>query len=70
MADDADRAADREQAARDDALADVRRSPSLVPAGFCHYCNAPVPPSHLFCDADCRADHDYMTERRKAQGQL
>jgi len=60
--DNADRA-DREDIAREQAIAAVRRrSKELAPIGFCYYCSEPVPAGSRFCDADCRDEHE--TEQR------
>lgn len=64
--DDADRADKVINNTVADGLSAIRRSPSLVPAGFCHFCGEAVQPSHLFCDTDCRDDYDHMQARRKA----
>ncbi|MDN2678480.1 hypothetical protein [Janthinobacterium sp. SUN033] len=32
--------------------------PALVAQGCCHYCDEPLAPALLFCDADCRDDYD------------
>lgn len=68
MADDVDRAGEREQNMRDDALAEVRRKPSLICVGFCHSCGEAVAPGHLFCDKDCRDDHEAQEAARKRNG--
>ncbi|MDO8052040.1 hypothetical protein O3301_26570 [Janthinobacterium sp. SUN211] len=39
-------------------LAALRRRPALVVHGCCHYCDEPLAPALLFCDADCRDDYD------------
>lgn len=66
--DDADRAEERIENTIADALAEVRRKPSLLAVGFCHYCGEAVAPSHLFCDKDCASDWDYEQARKKANG--
>jgi len=68
MSDDADRATDLIENRLQDALAEVRRQPSLVPCGACFYCGDPIPQHHLFCSSECSVDHRHMTERRKANG--
>jgi len=61
--DDADYASDREDIAREQAIAAVRRRKNeLPPIGFCYYCSEPVPAGSRFCDASCRDDHE--TEQR------
>lgn len=66
--DDADRADARIENVVDDALAEARRKPRLIAAGFCHYCAETVQPGHLFCDKECASDYDYEQARRKANG--
>ena len=66
--DDADRADSRIENALSDALAEVRRKPSLIAVGFCHSCGEGVQPGHLFCDKDCRDDYDHEQTRRKTNG--
>ena len=61
--DDADYASDREDIAREQAIAAVRRrSKELAPIGFCYYCSEPVPAGSRFCNSECRDDHE--TEQR------
>lgn len=69
MADDADRADERIENTVADALAEIRRQPSLIPVGFCYNCGDPIPAHHLFCSGDCSVDHRHREERRKANGQ-
>lgn len=46
------------------ALARARAAIQKLPAcGLCHNCQASVPPGHLYCDADCRDDHQHRTKR-------
>lgn len=68
MADDADRADERIANVVSDALAEARRKPRLIAAGFCHYCGEQVQAGHLFCDKECAGDWEYEQERRKANG--
>jgi hypothetical protein len=37
----------------------------LKATGYCHYCEAVVPPDHKFCDAFCAKDWAWEQERRK-----
>lgn len=61
--DDLDRASELEQKQRDAALAGVRaRSATLPPTGACYNCGEPLAGSRVFCDAECRDDHE--TRRR------
>ena len=70
MADDADRAEETIENRLSDALAEVRRAPSLVPCEACHYCGNPLTQAgHLFCDVDCRSDYQAMQDARKRNGQ-
>lgn len=66
--DDADRADKRITDAVDDALAEVRRKPSLIPTGCCYYCSELVPAHHLYCSGECATDHQHLMERNKANG--
>ena len=66
--DNADRA-DREDIAREQAIAAVRRrSKELAPIGFCYYCSEPVPAGSRFCDADCMMDFQDEEDARKRNG--
>ena len=79
MPDDIDRAQDREQQMRADALAEqAHRSQQmrLIPCGACLYCGDPVRPGVLFCepldhhrpDESCRADFEREQAARKRNG--
>jgi len=61
VSDEADRAQVAEEIARMAAL--KRRKATLLPVGRCHNCDEPIR-SGLFCDADCREDHE-KRERMK-----
>ena len=39
----------------------------LTPKGYCHNCDEPFPgdAEKLFCDADCREDHERITANRR-----
>ena len=39
-----------------------RRMPELPRTGLCHNCDAPV--EHLFCDSECREDHEKRVRHR------
>ena len=42
---------------------------SVLPAiGECHNCAASVPPGALFCDTDCRDDHERYIAARRREG--
>ena len=66
MADLYDQASDREE--QDRALALKVRMPTLKPCGACHYCGESVRGSLLFCNADCRDDHEAAEAARKRNG--
>lgn len=68
MSDDADRADQHIEEILADALAEVRRKPSLIQTGCCYYCSEPVPAHHLYCSSDCATDHQHLMERNKANG--
>ena len=60
MADDIDRAQDREQLDRDLAIAAAKRSAAstLLPAcGQCYNCQSNVPAGLRYCDKPCADDH-------------
>lgn len=62
MADEIDRAQEREQIDRDLAIAAAVVSAHVLPAcGECYNCQSAVSGALRFCDADCRSDW----ERRK-----
>lgn len=66
--DDADRAEQREQIKRDEALA--FRYPVLLPVGICYNCADSVGSSALFCSVDCAQDHEYRMRLHKQNGIL
>ena len=66
MSDIADDAERREAQHRADAL--KVRKPMLTPCGACHYCGESVRGSLLFCNADCRDDHEAMEAARRRNG--
>lgn len=46
------------------AIAKARAAkPQITPDGRCHNCQALVAPGHLYCDTDCRDDHEHRTRR-------
>jgi len=58
--DEIDRAQEREQMDRANAIAATLRSAAstLLPAcGACYNCQSSVPPGLRFCDKDCADDH-------------
>lgn len=71
MADDADRAQERIENTVAHALHNARIAPSLIPAGFCHYCGESVGHGMIFCNTrenDCARDWDHEQARKKANG--
>jgi hypothetical protein len=61
MADDFDRAQEREAKYREDALkaqAESAKHSKLMPCHVCHNCDAIIGDG-LFCDRDCRDDYDH-----------
>lgn len=71
MADDCDRAEERQEEVLADALAEVRRKPSLVACGRCYYCGEEVHTGKLFCDAtenECAKDYEYEQRLKKMAG--
>ena len=65
MADDIDRAQEREQIDRDAAInAAAHTEPVLLACGQCYNCQSSVPEGVRFCDADCRTDWD---DRKNAE---
>jgi len=71
MADIADRADTQIENTVADALREARRAPSLIAAGFCHYCGEAVANGMLFCDTqenECAKDWHHEQARKKANG--
>lgn len=65
--DDIDRAQAREEMDRELAITNARCA--VLPAiGECHNCGAGVPDGALFCDADCRDDHERYVSARRREG--
>ena len=56
MADDADRAADQNERELQAVLG--RRRPTEKRTGFCVWCRNRIDAAAIYCDADCRADHE------------
>ena len=57
-----DRAQEREEELRSDALREVKLVPTLKPCGVCYNCGEPIT-SGEFCDADCRDDYERLQKR-------
>lgn len=55
-----------EQRFRDAALA--VRKPTLLACGQCHYCAEPLRCGLLFCDLECRDDHEREQDARRRNG--
>lgn len=69
MADDADRAEELIENRMADALAAVRRKPSLVACGRCYNCGEAVAPRYLFCEGgECAADWELAQAARLRNG--
>jgi len=67
--DDADRAADREDIAREAAVAAIRRRIEAMPSlGYCYYCGEALRAGKRFCDADCRGDYERQQKARARNG--
>ena len=67
MADICDVASELEERQRQSAAETAMRrarADRLIPISKCHNCGEPLPDGKLFCDADCRADHE---QRMRAQ---
>lgn len=54
MTDEIDMASDRDQIARDCAIAAARKAVAITATGNCFYCGEPVITGLRFCNADCR----------------
>ena len=61
--DDTDRATQREEEARADALA--YRKPTLLACGWCHNCTESIGSGELFCSIDCRDDYQRVVDARR-----
>lgn len=66
--DELDLSSEREQMARDRAIAAARTGQHLKTVGRCHYCDEPCPV--LFCDLDCRDEHEAEQRARRRNGEL
>jgi hypothetical protein len=67
--DDADRAADREDIAREAAVAAIRRRIEAMPSlGHCYYCGEALRPAKRFCDSDCRDDYERQEKMKALNG--
>ncbi len=74
MPDDVDRAQEREQEMRDDALADHQRLSrngfDLPPCGECYGCGEPfgIGDNRLFCDGACADGYEHDRKQCAANG--
>lgn len=64
--DDADRASDKEEAQRCEAM--NRRMPTQTPTGFCLWCGITVASNRCFCDPECRDDFELAQAARMRNG--
>jgi hypothetical protein len=64
--DDTDRASEREEQARKDALA--LRMPAMKPIGRCYWCDSDTHGNALFCSIDCRDDYQKAQDAKKRNG--
>lgn len=70
MSDYADIADSRIFATAAKSLAAVLRRPVLEPDCHCHFCDEPVLPEILFCNADCRDDYEKEEKAQKIAGRV
>lgn len=70
MADEADKAQEQIEANLALALRATNRQPKVRANGFCHNCEAVLPPGLLFCDALCREDHERIEEAHTRAGNI
>jgi hypothetical protein len=71
MADEIDRAQDRDAQFLADSLAAQQRRAdhARLPAmGYCHYCGEPLLDAGRFCDVECRDAWDYEAGLRRMRG--
>ena len=66
VSDPLDRAAQLEEAERTTAA--LFRKPVLKRTGRCYNCGEPVQPAALFCDADCRTQHEAIQAAKAHNG--
>lgn len=66
-----DQAAARDAQFLDMALAEQRlraEGGAVYQRGRCANCDAPIDPTRVYCDADCRADHEHRLAVLARQG--
>ena len=66
MTDDVDRASEREELHRNDAL--TFRFPELKPLGYCYWCSSGVGGSMVFCSRECVQDYQKVQDAKKRNG--
>ena len=64
--DDSDRATEREEIDRADAMRYRKPAPSAC--GACHNCNEPLHVGMVFCCSDCRDDFQLREKMREIHG--
>lgn len=64
MADEADRANDQAERELEQIL--KARAPSERRTGFCVWCRARLPGGGVYCDSDCRDDHETFLRAKGA----
>jgi len=57
-----------EEQVRQDALARIRREPTLQHTGRCLYCDEDVGPDKRFCDAECLRDFERERAAKRRNG--
>ncbi len=69
MTDFFDAASEREDRDRELAIEHHRKTTSsLLPVGYCHWCDSPVKASQLFCDTECREDWESEQRMKRIGG--
>ena len=63
LMDDSERATEREEIARADAMR--YRKPAPIACGVCHNCDEPVKPGRIFCCSECREDYDLRAHMKE-----
>jgi predicted nucleic acid-binding Zn ribbon protein len=66
--DEADRAEQHEQMARDIALAQRKPVPPSAAHGHCMNCGTPLAAELVYCDRDCQIDHERAESARARNG--
>lgn len=61
--DDADRAAEREEIARNSAMLTSKRPEGPQPKGECYWCGERLPNPMRWCGADCRDSYSAHTKK-------